>query len=95
MRARKPPVAAKRDQQSPGVTEALTALPLDQREILLLVVLEGFSYAEVADALGLPRAAIGARVARARTVLEERLDASRLVERRGKPRTPPHLRLVK
>ncbi len=78
-----------------GVTEALSAVPLDQRELLLLVVLEGFSYVEAADALGLPRPTVAARIARARQTLDERL-AARIAESRGKPDArAPHLRLIK
>jgi RNA polymerase sigma-70 factor, ECF subfamily len=79
----------------PGVTDALGALPLDQREALLLVVLEGFSYAEAADALCVPRVAVGARVARARLALETLLDGASPSDGRGKPRHPPHLRVIK
>ncbi len=79
----------------PGVTDALSALPLDQREALLLVALEGFSYAEAAEALCVPRITVGARVARARLALETLLDAARTVDGRGKPSHPPHLRLIK
>ena len=79
----------------PGVTDALGALPLDQREALLLVTLEGFSYAEAAEALCVPRIAIGARVARARITLETLLDGASPIDGRGKTRHPPHLRLVK
>ncbi len=98
VRARSPvtPAApANTDHSARGVTDALSVLPLDQREVLLLVVLEGFSYIEAADVLGLARGSIGARIARARATLEQSLDAARLVERRGLPRTPPYLRLVK
>ena len=90
-----PTAPANPGQPTQGVAEALSALPLDQREVFLLVVLEGFSYADAADVLGLPRGSIGARMARARALLEERLDTAGLVDRRARPRTPPYLRLVK
>jgi RNA polymerase sigma-70 factor, ECF subfamily len=80
---------------SHGVTQALDALALDQREALLLVALEGFSYAEAADVLGVSRQALAARITRARATLGEHLDVSAGGEGRAKPRQPPHLRLIK
>ena len=80
-----------------GVTDALNALPLDHREALLLVVLERFTYGEAADALGLTRSAVAARVARARVLLEEFLEqgaGARGPDERVKPRRPPYLRLI-
>ena len=78
-----------------GVTEALSHIPTDCRETLLLVVVEGFTYAEAGDILGIPRLAVANRLARARHILAERLDAALPHDVRGKPRTTPHLRLVK
>ncbi len=77
-----------------GVTDALDALPLSQREALLLVVLEGFSYSEAGDALGLSRATVAALVARARVALEQRMDLARPSNARSTTRTAPYLRLV-
>ena len=77
-----------------GVSDALDALPLDHREALLLVVLEGFTYGEAGDALGLSRAAVGARIARARSILDQRLDAAQPADARKKQNPPPYLRLV-
>jgi RNA polymerase sigma-70 factor (ECF subfamily) len=45
---------------------ALTLLPVDQREVLLLVGLEELSYAEVARALGIPQGTVMSRLSRAR-----------------------------
>ena len=45
---------------------ALTLLPLDQREVLLLVGLEEMSYAEVARALKIPQGTVMSRLSRAR-----------------------------
>ena len=49
---------------------ALMLLPVDQREVLLLVGLEELSYAEVARALGLPQGTVMSRLARARARLK-------------------------
>ncbi|TFV98658.1 sigma-70 family RNA polymerase sigma factor [Oxalobacteraceae bacterium OM1] len=52
---------------------ALAALPSEQREVLLLVVLEGLSYAEVAAALRIPQGTVMSRLARARERLRREL----------------------
>lgn len=45
---------------------SLAALPDEQREVLLLVVLEDLSYGEVAIALGIPLGTVMSRLSRAR-----------------------------
>jgi len=60
-------------------------LPLEQREALLLVVLEGASYAEAADILGIPAGTLMSRLGRARAAL--RLATGNIEE--------PRLRTVK
>lgn len=45
---------------------ALAALPEDQREVLLMVTVEDFSYAEVARATGVPIGTVMSRLSRAR-----------------------------
>jgi RNA polymerase sigma-70 factor (ECF subfamily) len=49
---------------------ALALLPLDQREVLLLVALEELSYAEVARALAIPQGTVMSRLSRARQRLK-------------------------
>jgi len=49
---------------------ALARLPLDQRQILLLVGLEEMSYREVAATLGLPQGTVMSRLSRARSRLK-------------------------
>ena len=53
---------------------ALQQLPEGQREILLLVVVEGFTYEEAAGILEVPLGTVRSRVARARTALRALLD---------------------
>jgi RNA polymerase sigma-70 factor (ECF subfamily) len=53
------------------VAEAFLKLDLEQRDALHLTALEGLSYAEAADALGLPVGTVHSRVARARTILRD------------------------
>ena len=55
---------------------ALAHLPAEQREPLLLVSLEQFSYAECAQALGIPIGTVMSRISRARTALRALLDGS-------------------
>ena len=45
---------------------ALASLPVEQREVLLLVALEDLSYAETAAALGIPTGTVMSRLSRAR-----------------------------
>lgn len=56
--------AALRDLQ-----RALDALPADQREIVLLVSMEGLRYQEVAAILGIPEGTVMSRLSRARSHL--------------------------
>lgn len=53
---------------------ALQALPDGQRAVLLLVALEGMSYAEVADSLDIPVGTVMSRLARGRERLRQLLD---------------------
>lgn len=48
---------------------AIDALPLDQREALLLVVLEGMDYRQAADILSIPQGTLMSRLGRARAAL--------------------------
>jgi RNA polymerase sigma-70 factor (ECF subfamily) len=57
---------------------SLALLPLEQREVLLLVGLEELSYAEVAKALGVPTGTVMSRLSRARTRLKAILAGERV-----------------
>lgn len=48
---------------------ALMGLPEEQREVLVLVALEGLSYKDVAEILGLPLGTVMSRLGRARAAL--------------------------
>ena len=63
---------------------AMQALPSEQREALLLVAVEGMSYAEAAAVLDIPSGTLMSRLARARAAL-----------RRATEEGPPRLRTVK
>lgn len=54
---------------------AMQALPLEQREVLLLVAVEEMSYAEAATVLSIPVGTLMSRLARARATLREAMQA--------------------
>ncbi|SFJ44690.1 RNA polymerase sigma factor [Celeribacter neptunius] len=47
------------------------ALPSEQRDVLLLVVIDGVSYAEAAEVLGIPIGTVMSRISRARAALRQ------------------------
>lgn len=51
------------------MARALALLPMEQREVLLLVGLEGLSYREVAEVLGVPLGTVMSRLSRGREAL--------------------------
>ncbi len=55
--------------------KAMETLPEEQRSALLLVAIEGRSYAEVAEILDIPLGTVMSRVARARRSLADKLDS--------------------
>ncbi|UXN74798.1 RNA polymerase subunit sigma [Devosia sp. A8/3-2] len=67
------------------MARAIETLPLEQKEAILLVALEGLPYAEAADILKIPLGTLMSRLGRARSAL-------RLAT--GNP-AEPHLRTVK
>lgn len=54
-----------------SVSQAIMALPDDQREVLMLVCVEDFSYKDAAEALEIPIGTVMSRLARARRNLAE------------------------
>jgi RNA polymerase sigma-70 factor, ECF subfamily len=66
------------------IERALAELVDEQRTALLLVVLEGLSYREVADIQGVPIGTVMSRVARARLQIKAYLDNERPMLRRVK-----------
>jgi RNA polymerase sigma-70 factor, ECF subfamily len=66
------------------IERALAALVDDQRSALLLVVLEGLSYREVAEVQGVPIGTVMSRLARARAQIKAYLDGERPALRRVK-----------
>jgi len=92
--ARRPPVTAIGENDAPDTTgpegggrdieRALTGLVEEQRTALLLVVLEGLSYRQVAEVQGVPIGTVMSRLARARVQIKAFLDSERPVLRRVK-----------
>jgi RNA polymerase sigma-70 factor (ECF subfamily) len=90
--ARRPVLTQLTDTEDAGGTEAegrdiaqaLATLVDDQRAVLLLVVLEGLSYREVADVQGVPIGTVMSRLARARAHVRACLNGERPALRRVK-----------
>lgn len=59
-----------------AIYNGLDMLPDDQRKALLLTAVEGFSYREAADMLGVPVGTVMSRIWRARSALAEYLNGS-------------------
>jgi len=70
--------------ESRDISGALASLVEEQRAALLLVVLEGLSYREVADIQGVPIGTVMSRLARARAHMKSYLDGERPALRRVK-----------
>ena len=81
--------------RGPAIVTGVRALPLDQREALLLVVLGGFTHEDAAVALDIPLARLIERLERARVRLArhmgEELEPKPDVRWSG----APHLRVIK
>lgn len=73
---------------------ALRQIPEEQRQVLLLVGMEGMSYEEAAGLVGVPVGTIMSRVARGREALRRQV-ARVEAERLGAPARGAHLRRVK
>lgn len=56
------------------IERGLALLPVEQREVLLLVGLEGMSYREAAEVQGVPIGTVMSRLSRARTTLRGHID---------------------
>jgi RNA polymerase sigma-70 factor (ECF subfamily) len=70
--------------ESRDIARALATLVEEQRSVLLLVMLEGLSYREVADIQGVPIGTVMSRLARARAHVKASLEGERTALRRVK-----------
>lgn len=68
------PVRQSEDVTVAEIDRALAALPLEQRQCVLLIGLEGAGYAEAAEMLGIPVGTVMSRLSRGRERLRELLD---------------------
>jgi RNA polymerase sigma-70 factor, ECF subfamily len=92
--ARRPALSPLEDNDAPDlagpeaggrdIERALATLAEDQRAALLLVVLEGLTYREVAEVQGVPIGTVMSRLARARVRIKTYLDGERPALRRVK-----------
>lgn len=64
------------------VEAAVASLPVTFRQVMLLVDVDGLTYAETAQALGIPEGTVMSRLHRARTRIRDRLAAAELAPRR-------------
>jgi RNA polymerase sigma-70 factor (ECF subfamily) len=69
-------MALERQADAMSVQAAMAQLSGEQREVVALVLVEGMSYRETADVLGLPIGTVTSRLARARTTLQALLGES-------------------
>ncbi|MBS1146461.1 MAG: Sigma-24 (FecI) [Proteobacteria bacterium] len=85
-----PEASCNRKQVIACVRTAVSRLPIGQRQVLTLVDLEEFGYAEVADILNIPVGTVMSRLSRARSSLKNFLDTEM-----QQPAAKPLLRRVK
>ena len=85
-----PEACCNREQVIACVRAAVEKLPMGQRQVLTLVDLEEFSYAEVTGILDIPVGTVMSRLSRARISLKNMLDTAA-----KKPADQPVLRRVK
>ena len=78
------PDASGTEAEGRDISRALATLAEDQRSVLLLVVLEGLSYRDVADIQGVPIGTVMSRLARARAHVKAALEGQPTVLRRVK-----------
>lgn len=69
-----PEVLAERDERRRAVWAAIASLPPMLREAVILRDLHGLSYAEMAEALGVPASTVASRLHDARTALRKKLE---------------------
>jgi len=78
------PDASGTEAEGRDIEKALATLVEEQRSVLLLVMLEGLSYREVADIQGVPIGTVMSRLARARGHIKAALEGERPTLRRVK-----------
>ena len=61
---------------------ALDTLPAETRAVLMLVVVEGYTYREVAEMLAIPQGTVMSRLSRARQSLREKINTENVIPMR-------------
>src|SRR4029079_8387809 len=74
-----------RETLAPALQSAIDALPATFREAVWLRDVEEFSYAEIAEMLGVPIGTVMSRISRGRHLLFDRLSPTRAAALSGKP----------
>jgi RNA polymerase sigma-70 factor, ECF subfamily len=92
--ARRPSISPLNENDEPGangteaegrdIERALSGLVEEQRSALLLVMLEGLTYREVAEIQGVPIGTVMSRLARARAHIKSSIDGEKVTLRRVK-----------
>lgn len=70
-----PAVRSERRERRAAVREAIAALHAEHREILVLRDIEGYSYAEIGEMLGLEQGTVKSRISRARLQVKDFLES--------------------
>jgi RNA polymerase sigma factor (sigma-70 family) len=73
-------------ERGPAIRSALAALPEDDRETFLLVVLAELSYQDVAQVVGVPIGTVRSRINRVRRRLRELMEAAEAINPGGQDR---------
>lgn len=73
------------------VVRAIAALPFEQREVVLLVGLEGLSYQAVADIVGVPVGTVMSRLSRGRAALHQMVEEGWDAAPAQRPAAPSHI----
>ena len=63
--------------QAMSMRSAMAALPADQRVVVALVLVDGMSYQEAAELLGIPEGTLTSRLSRARATLLSKMNEGR------------------
>ncbi|MGZ5275195.1 MAG: sigma-70 family RNA polymerase sigma factor [Caldimonas sp.] len=87
--AEEPPSLAMRKAERQQINEAIAALPVAYREVLVLRELEDLSYSEIARIADIPVGTVMSRLARARGLMREALMPNVRPMLRTVPRTAP------
>lgn len=72
-----PAAAPASDGSARDIERGLAMMPQEQREVLLLVTLEGMSYREAAEIQGVPVGTVMSRLSRARASLKSHMDGEK------------------